>query len=47
MTEITHSFIIPAYNESERLTESIPKLLDYIHKRGLQGGDHRGERRLD
>jgi glycosyltransferase involved in cell wall biosynthesis len=36
MTEITHSFVIPAFNESERLTESIPKLVDYARERGLQ-----------
>ena len=35
MTEPTHSFILPAYNESERLTESIPKVGEYIRKRGF------------
>jgi glycosyltransferase involved in cell wall biosynthesis len=35
MTEISHSFIVPAYNESERLAESIPKVADYIRSRGL------------
>ncbi len=35
MSELTHSFILPAYNESERLTTSIPKVLDYIHAREL------------
>ncbi|MDR3748516.1 MAG: glycosyltransferase family 2 protein [Acidobacteriota bacterium] len=32
MTSLTCSFIIPAYNESERLTHSLPKVLDYIHQ---------------
>jgi dolichyl-phosphate beta-glucosyltransferase len=36
MSELTHSFILPAYNESERLTTSIPKVLDYVHDRGLR-----------
>jgi dolichyl-phosphate beta-glucosyltransferase len=36
MSELTHSFILPAYNESERLTTSIPKVLEYVHERGLQ-----------
>jgi glycosyltransferase involved in cell wall biosynthesis len=31
----THSFILPAYNESERLGESIPKVLEYVRDRGL------------
>jgi glycosyltransferase involved in cell wall biosynthesis len=35
MTASIHSFIVPAYNESERLSESIPKVLDYIRDRGL------------
>ena len=35
MSDLTHSFILPAYNESERLTTSIPKVLEYIHDRGL------------
>jgi glycosyltransferase involved in cell wall biosynthesis len=35
MSTPTHSFILPAYNESERLSESIPKVLDYIRERGL------------
>src|SRR5664279_3599884 len=35
MSELTHSFILPAYNESERLTTSIPKVLEYIHTRQL------------
>ena len=36
MSDPTHSFILPAYNESERLTTSIPKVLEYVHDRGLQ-----------
>src|SRR5271165_51906 len=36
MSELTHSFILPAYNESERLTTSIPKVLEYVHIRNLQ-----------
>ena len=35
MTLPTHSFILPAYNESERLNESIPKVLEYVRDRGL------------
>lgn len=35
MTSPTHSFIIPAYNESERLSESIPKVLEYVRERGF------------
>ena len=35
MTSPTHSFIVPAYNESERLSESIPKLLEYVRERGF------------
>ncbi len=35
MTEISHSFIVPAYNESQRLAESIPKVADYIRSRSL------------
>ncbi len=31
-----YSFIIPAYNESERLAASLPKVLDYIHQQRLQ-----------
>jgi len=30
---LSYSFIIPAYNESERLSASLPKVLDYIHQR--------------
>jgi len=33
---LKYSFIIPAYNESERLRVSLPKVLDYIHQRRLQ-----------
>jgi len=33
---LTYSFIIPAYNESERLGTSLPKVLDYIHQQQLQ-----------
>jgi dolichyl-phosphate beta-glucosyltransferase len=36
MSELTHSFILPAYNESERLATSIPKVLEYVHERGLK-----------
>jgi dolichyl-phosphate beta-glucosyltransferase len=35
MSKLTHSFILPAYNESERLTASIPKVLEYVRDRGL------------
>jgi dolichyl-phosphate beta-glucosyltransferase len=31
-----YSFIIPAYNESERLAISLPKVFDYIRERQLQ-----------
>jgi glycosyltransferase involved in cell wall biosynthesis len=33
---LNYSFIIPSYNESERLRTSLPKVLDYIHQRRLQ-----------
>ena len=33
MPETTYSFVLPAYNESERLTTSLPKVLDYVHQR--------------
>jgi len=33
--ETSHSFILPAYNESERLTTSLPKVLEYISKRQM------------
>jgi dolichyl-phosphate beta-glucosyltransferase len=36
MSDTTHSIIFPAYNESERLITSIPKVLDYVHERGLR-----------
>jgi dolichyl-phosphate beta-glucosyltransferase len=36
MSAPTHSFILPAYNESERLTTSIPKVLEYVRDRGLR-----------
>jgi dolichyl-phosphate beta-glucosyltransferase len=29
---LTYSFIIPAYNESERLSASLPKVLDYVRR---------------
>ena len=35
MTSPSHSFILPAYNESERLSESIPKVLEYVRERGF------------
>ena len=31
----THSFILPAYNESERLATSLPKVLEYVRQRRL------------
>src|SRR5215469_17037389 len=31
----TYSFILPAYNESERLATSLPKVLDYVRQRRL------------
>ncbi len=33
---MTYSFIIPAYNESERLRTSLPKVVDYIRRQRLQ-----------
>jgi len=33
-TMLQYSIIIPAYNESERLSTSLPKVLDYIRQRG-------------
>lgn len=36
MSEPTHSFIVPAYNESERLATSVPKMLEYVSDRGLK-----------
>ncbi|HZD32770.1 MAG TPA: dolichyl-phosphate beta-glucosyltransferase [Candidatus Angelobacter sp.] len=35
MSQPTHSIVIPAFNESERLAVSIPKVLDYVRQRGL------------
>ena len=35
MTSPTHSFILPAYNEGERLSESIPKVLEHVRERGF------------
>jgi glycosyltransferase involved in cell wall biosynthesis len=35
MMQLTYSFILPAYNEGERLTSSLPKVLDYIRERHL------------
>jgi glycosyltransferase involved in cell wall biosynthesis len=32
---LNYSFVIPAYNESERLSASLPKVLDYIRKQKL------------
>jgi len=32
---LTYSFVIPAYNESERLAVSLPEVLDYIHQQRL------------
>lgn len=31
----TYSFILPAYNESERLTTSLPKVVEYVRQRRL------------
>jgi glycosyltransferase involved in cell wall biosynthesis len=36
MDQPTHSIVIPAYNESERLATSIPKILEYVRERGLR-----------
>jgi len=36
MDDLTYSIIIPAYNESERLAVSLPKVLDYTEKNDLQ-----------
>ena len=35
MASPTHTIVIPAYNESERLSTSIPKVMEYIRERGL------------
>jgi len=32
---LTHSFVVPAYNESERLTVSLPKISDFIRQQRL------------
>ena len=34
---LTCSFIVPAYNESERLAVSLPKILDYVRQQNLNG----------
>ncbi len=36
MTDLYYSFIIPAYNESERLASSLPKVFAYIRERQMQ-----------
>jgi dolichyl-phosphate beta-glucosyltransferase len=36
MNDLSYSIIIPAYNESERLNVSLPKVLDYVNARALQ-----------
>jgi glycosyltransferase involved in cell wall biosynthesis len=36
MSEPTHSIVIPAYNESERLATSIPHVLEFVHSHGWQ-----------
>ena len=36
MMDLYYSFIIPAYNESERLATSLPKVFAYIRERQLQ-----------
>lgn len=35
MMPSTYSFIVPAYNESERLAVSLPKILDYVRRQEL------------
>jgi dolichyl-phosphate beta-glucosyltransferase len=35
MTDLRYSIIIPAYNESERLAVSLPKVFDYLNRQGL------------
>lgn len=35
MTVPMHSFVLPAYNESQRLSVSLPKVLDYIREHEL------------
>ncbi len=36
MTDLYYSFIIPAYNESERLVTSLPKVFAYVRERQMQ-----------
>jgi glycosyltransferase involved in cell wall biosynthesis len=36
MNDLNYSIIIPAYNESERLGVSLPKVLDYVDRQGRQ-----------
>jgi len=36
MNDLLYSVIIPAYNESERLAVSLPKVLDYVDKNAIQ-----------
>ena len=36
MDQPTHSIVIPAYNESERLATSIPRILEYLRDRELR-----------
>jgi dolichyl-phosphate beta-glucosyltransferase len=35
MNDLSYSIIIPAYNESERLAVSLPKVLDYLDRQGI------------
>jgi len=35
MSQPTHTIVIPAFNEGERLAVSIPKVLEYVRQRGL------------
>lgn len=35
MSQPTHTIVIPAYNERERLNESIPRVLEYVNSRSL------------
>ena len=36
MDQPTYSIVVPAYNESERLATSIPRVLEYVRARGLR-----------
>ena len=36
MDDLSYSIIIPAYNESERLAISLPKVMDYVNAKALQ-----------